>query len=103
MKHFLIRYRRENGNQDEWHREIARFISALDKDPALAGKISYRCMRGGGDSGYFHFATVADDGAAQALQQRDFFKHYTEQTRLVAGGQVEVVPLELVAETQSRA
>jgi hypothetical protein len=39
------------------------------------------------------------DAAVQALQSRDFFKRYNEQTRAVAGGEVEVIPLEIVAET----
>lgn len=38
-------------------------------------------------------------GATKALQSNDFFKRYTEQTRQVAGGAVDVVPLELIAET----
>jgi len=33
------------------------------------------------------------------LQERAFFKHYTEATRVVSGGSVEVVPLETIAET----
>ena len=49
--------------------------------------------------GYYHLAASSDDGATKALQSKDFFKHYTEQTRQVAGGAVEVVPLELIAET----
>jgi hypothetical protein len=35
----------------------------------------------------------------KTLQQRDFFKAYTEKTRAVAGGAVTVSPLEIVAET----
>jgi hypothetical protein len=34
-----------------------------------------------------------------ALQERAFFKHYTEATRAVSGGTLEVLPLETVAET----
>jgi hypothetical protein len=37
--------------------------------------------------------------AVKTLQQRDFFKHYTEKTRQVAGGEVTVTPIELIAET----
>ena len=42
---------------------------------------------------------AADDQAPKDLQQRDWFKLYTEKTRLVAGGEVEVLPLEIIAET----
>jgi hypothetical protein len=40
--------------------------------------------------------------AIKTLQQRDFFKHYTERTRQVAGGEVTVTPIELIAETAHR-
>jgi hypothetical protein len=45
MKHFLIKYRLTNGTEADWHQAIARFISALDDDPDLNGKVSYRCMK----------------------------------------------------------
>ena len=101
MKYFLIRYRRTEATQEEWHQEIARFISALDNDPELKGKISYRCMKIRDDSNYYHLAGAADEQAIKALQQRDFFKRYTEKTKLVAGGDVVVSPLEIVAETNT--
>jgi len=103
MKQFLIKYRLQNISTDAWHKDIGDFIAALDSDPALRGKISYRCMksRDGGD--YFHFATAADDTAIKALQQNAVFLRYTEKTRQAAGGAVEVLPLEVVAETEWRA
>jgi hypothetical protein len=99
MKHFLIKYRLKNGSEERWHQGIVRFISALDNDPALRGKISYRCMKGRGGSDYYHIATAADDDAIRALQAREFFIRYTEETKLAAGGEVEVLPLETLAET----
>ncbi len=85
MKHFLIKYRLPNGSQDAWHQDITEFISALDSDPALQGKISYRCMKSGAD--YYHLATAVDDQAIKALQAR-------------VGGAVDVLPLEIIAETK---
>ena len=35
MKHFLIKYTRTNGSEEDWHRDIAAFIAALDSDPDL--------------------------------------------------------------------
>ena len=99
MKHFMIKYQFANGTTEEWHREIGRFIAALDNDPELKGKIIYRCMKNRDDSGYYHLAAAADEQAIKTLQQRDFFKHYTEKTRQVAGGEVVVTPIELIAET----
>ena len=45
MKHFMIKYQFVNGTTEEWHREIGRFIEALDNDPELKGRIIYRCMK----------------------------------------------------------
>ena len=99
MKHSMIKYQLTNGTAEEWHREIDRFIAALNNDPELKGRISYRCMKNRDDSGYTHLAAAADDAAVKTLQARDFFKHYTEKTRQVAGGEVTVTPIELIAET----
>jgi hypothetical protein len=99
MKHFMIKYQFANGTTEEWHREIGRFISALNNDPELKGKIIYRCMKNRDDSSYYHLAAAADEQAIKTLQARDFFKHYTEKTRQVAGGDVVVTPIELIAET----
>jgi hypothetical protein len=99
VKHFLIKYRLKNGSPETWHQDIVRFITALDGDPALRGKISYRCMKGRDGSDYYHLAAAADEQAIKALQSREFFSRYTEQTKLAAGGEVEVLPLEIIAET----
>ena len=99
MKHFMIKYRFANGTTEQWHREIERFIAALNDDPELQGKISYRCMKNRDDSSYMHLAAAVDEQAIKTLQARDFFKLYTEKTRQVAGGEVVVTPIELIAET----
>jgi hypothetical protein len=101
MKQFLIRYRLTNGTTEEWHQDIAKFIAALDQDPELKGKITYRCMKLRDEPLYFHLATAADEQAVKTLQQREFFKRYTEATKHVAGGDVVVAPLEIIAETAS--
>ena len=99
MKHFLIKYQFGSGSTEAWHRQIAQFISALDNDPDLRGKISYRCMRGKDGTSYYHLAAASDAQAISALQSKDWFKRYTEETRMVAAGAVEVLPLEIIAET----
>ena len=99
MKHFMIKYQFANGTTEEWHREIGRFIAALDNDAELKGKIIYRCLKNRDDSSYYHLAAAADEQAIKILQARDFFKHYTEKTRQVAGGEVTVTPMELIAQT----
>ncbi len=99
MKHFMIRYRFKEGLKEDWHRAIAAFVANVDSTPALKGKIRYRVMNVRGTDEYFHIAAAADDQAIQALQSQEFFKGYNAETRRVAGGEVEVVPLEIIAET----
>jgi hypothetical protein len=103
MKHFLIKYRFAAGSPEDWRRDIAKFIAAIEGDPVLKGRISYRCMRANNESGdYYHLAATADDEAAKALQERDFFKDYSGEMRRVSGGSLEVVPLMTISETAFR-
>jgi hypothetical protein len=104
MKYFLIKYRfKAGGSEEQWHRDIAAFIAAVDGDPAVSGRITYRCMKARDGSDYYHLATAADDDAVKALQSRDFFSRYTEKAELAAaGGEVDVVPLELIAQTSGQ-
>jgi hypothetical protein len=103
MKHFLIKYRFSNGSEEDWHREIKRFIAAIESDPALNGRISYRCLKANNGSGdCYHLAAAEDDEAAKALQEREFFKRYTGESKRVSGGSLEVVPLAIIAETAFR-
>jgi hypothetical protein len=103
MKYFLIKYRFAAGSHEDWHRDIARFIAAIESDPVLKGRISYRCMKANNASeDYYHLAATADDEAAKALQERDFFKDYSGEMRRVSGGSLEVVPLTTISETSFR-
>jgi hypothetical protein len=99
MKHFLIKYQFKSGSRDEWHRQIEAFIAALESDPELKGRIGYRCMKERDSDAYFHIASPVDDAAVKTLQSREFFTRYTAATKLAAGGDVQVVPLEIIAQT----
>jgi hypothetical protein len=100
MKYSIIKYQFASGTPELWHREVARFIAAIEGDAELKGRISYRCMKNRDDSSYFHLAGAADEAAVKTLQSRAFFKAYQARTREVAaGGNVTVTPIELVAET----
>jgi len=100
MKYFMIKYEFKNSTAADWQREIATFIAALNGDEELKGRISYRVMKNRDDSTYFHLAAATDDQAVKTLQSRDFFEHYTEQTRRVAdGGKVTVTAIELIGQT----
>jgi hypothetical protein len=99
MKQFLISYRLKDGMEERRREEIGAFIAALDADPELRGRLAYRCMKLAGGTQYLHVATAADESAVRALQSREFFARYTAQTEACADGEVDVSPLELIAET----
>jgi hypothetical protein len=103
MKHFLIKYTFKTGTREAWHAEIDRFIAAIESDPALAGRISYRCLKARDGDDYYHLASPIDDAAPRELAERAFFTHYTKASEKASGGTLEVVPLEVVAETVFRA
>lgn len=103
MKYFMIKYTFKDGAREEWHQSIARFIAALESDPGVRGKIAYRCMSAKNSADYYHLAAAADDAAIKALQANEFFARYNEETKRISGGTVEVLPLEIIAETAFRA
>jgi hypothetical protein len=104
VKHFLIKYRFTDGSEAAWRERVEGFITAIEADPYLTGRIAYRCMKADNGSGeYYHLAATADDEAGKALQSRDFFKAYTEAMKRASGGTLQVLPLAIIAETSARA
>ena len=103
MNRSLIRYHFKEGTREAWHKRVAEFIAALDNDPDLKGRVSYRCLKEKNGDGYYHLAAAVDEAAVKALQGKPFFRQYQEETRRVGGGEVEVLGLELVAETVFKA
>ncbi len=99
MKYTLIMYTFKGDSEADWHNEIAQFVEALNTDPDLSGKISYRAMKTRGGSDYYHLAIATDDEAAKLLQSKEFFSRYTAQNRIASGGETKATPLEIVAET----
>ncbi len=75
-------------------------VKLIGSDPELKGRIGYRCMKVKDGADYYHLAEAADDAAPKLLQQHEFFRRYSEETKRVAGGSVEVLPLETIAETK---
>ena len=54
------------------------------------------------DAWHARIAEAENDEAIQSLVQQDFFKAYTEETKRVGGGHVDVSPLETIAETRGK-
>jgi hypothetical protein len=52
-----------------------------------------------GSPTYYHLAAAVDDEAIKVLQQRAYFKRYTEATNDAGGGDVVVSPLDIITES----
>ena len=103
MKHFLIKYERTITPIEAWHKQITEFIAALDTDPELKGRVSYRALKHANGADYYHLASTADPEAGQLLQSKDFFKRYTQLTSDAAGQPVHAISLEVIGETSFKA
>ena len=99
MKHFMIKYQFANGTTEDWHREIGRFIKALDNDPELKGRIIYRCLKNRDDASYFHLAASTDEPRSRRCSRAISSSTIRRRRGKVAGGEVMVTPIELIAET----
>ena len=88
MKQFLIKYRHTTGTTEDWHREIASFIAALDGDPALKGKIGYRCMKGRDGADYL---VVASKGGAP--EDPGWYKNIEAQSDIEIQVKGDVLPV----------
>jgi hypothetical protein len=92
-----LRERLQFAAQDAWSDLPGSLCASEEPGSDLAIAQGSVPVRDGID--YYHLAFAVDDRAIKTLQERDFFKRYTEKTKFVAGGEVEVLPLEVVAET----
>jgi hypothetical protein len=100
---FLIKYRFSNGSQEDWHREIKRFIAAIEDDPALNGRISYRYMKANNGAGdCYHLAGADDDEAAKALQEASSSSAAPANRNGSRAGRLKCVVLAMIAETAFR-
>ena len=83
MIYSLIEYRIKEPSET-WEREVLAFIQAIDGDPSLRGRISYRCLKQQDGVSFCHLAAASDESAVEELKRKPFFKPYSERLRAVA-------------------
>ena len=99
MVYSLIRYT-VKAPTDEWEREVLAFIQAIDREPSLCGRVSYRCFRQADGVSYCHVAAAVDDSAVDDLKQKPFFKPYSARLRAVAESGPDFTKLQAVGGTE---
>jgi hypothetical protein len=99
----LIEYRLKEHikeHSEAWEREILAFIHAIDRDPSLRERVSYRCLKQQDGVTYCHLAAAVDDSAVDDLKRKEFFKPYSERLRTVAQSGPDFTKLQVVGGTE---
>ena len=99
MIYSLIEYRLKEPSE-AWEGEVLAFIHAIDREPSLRGRVSYRCLRHQDSVTYCHLAAAVDDSAVNDLKRMEFFKPYSERLRAVAQTGPDFTKLQLVGGTE---
>src|ERR1700722_18145990 len=99
MVYSQIRYTLHTPSE-EWEREVVAFIDAVECDPSLSGRISYRSYKGPDGVSFCHMSGAADAGALADLMAKPFFKQYAARVKEVSKSGPEVTQLNLVGGTK---
>ena len=99
MVYSQIRYTL-NTPSELWEQEVMAFIEAVDSDPSLSGRISYRSFKGADGVSFYHMSGAADAGALAELMAKPFFKEYAARVKAVSKIGPEVTQLNLVGGTK---
>ena len=94
----LIQYNYD-GDEGAWMAAVEEFTAAIDADPALAGKFSYRVNIAADGVGRVHVGRWDAEETVAHLQGQDFFKRFAAKIGEFAGGAPNATRLRLAAET----
>ena len=94
----LIQYDYD-GDEGEWMAAVEGFVAAIDADPALRGKFSYRTNIAADGVGRVHVGRWDDEETLAHLQAQEFFKQFAAKVGEFAGGAPNATRLRLAAET----
>jgi hypothetical protein len=99
MIYSLIRYSINVPNED-WEHEVLAFVRAIDRDPSLRGRVSYRCLKEGDGVSFCHIAAAVNDAAVDDLKERPFFRPYSAKLRAIAKCEPEFTKMQVVGGTE---
>ncbi len=98
MYGILIQYDYD-GDEAAWLSAAEDFVAAIDNDPVLRGKFSYRVNIAADGVGRAHVGRWDSDETLAHLQSQDFFKTFAAKVGEFAGGAQNATRLRLAAET----
>ncbi len=98
MDGILIQYNYD-GEEAPWLAAVEAFIAAVDGDPALAGKFSYRVNVASDGVGRVHVGQWDSEETLAHLQSQEFFKTFAGKIGEFSGGGPNASRMRLAAET----
>ncbi|MBT7664936.1 MAG: hypothetical protein HN608_08420, partial [Rhodospirillaceae bacterium] len=94
----LIQYDYD-GDEGPWLAAAEEFVAAIDADPALHGKFSYRVNVAPDGVGRVHVGEWDSEETLSHLQSQDFFKTFAAKIGEFSGSGPNATRLSLAAET----
>jgi len=98
MHGILIQYNYD-GDEGTWLAAMEDFVAAIDADPALRGKFSYRVNVAADGVGRVHVGQWDSDETLAHLQSQPFFKTFAGKVGEFSGGGPNAGRMRLAAET----
>jgi hypothetical protein len=95
----LIQYDYD-GDEAPWLAAVEAFVTAIDADPVLRGKFSYRVNTAADGVGRVHVGCWDNEATLAHLQSQDFFKLFAGKIGEFSVGGPNATRLRLAAETE---
>lgn len=88
------------GDEAVWHNAISTFMSAIDDDPAIAGKFTYQVAVADDGETRIHWGRWDSAETLAHLQAQDYFKTFAAKVRNFAGGAPSATGHDIVGRTK---
>ncbi len=98
MNGILIQYDYD-GDEGAWLAAVEDFVAAIDDDPVLRGRFSYRVNVAADGVSRVHVGRWDSEETLTHLQSQDFFKAFAAKVGEFAGGPPNASRMRLAAET----
>jgi len=98
MRGITITYK-YSGDEASWHSAMRDFITAIDNDPAIAGKFTYQVAVADDKETRFHWGRWDSAETLAHVQDQDYFKNFANTVRGFAGGALSATGHDIAMKT----
>jgi len=98
MEGILIQYN-YSGDEAEWEKTINEFVNNVNSDSELSGKFQYSISKGADGIKRVHVGRWDSEATLKTLQQRDFFKTFSQAVQKMAGDSLQPTRIQEIIKT----